>query len=165
MYLLLINLHYSMTNIFTIDGPEVCTQPFTVDESTLKYDKTYLLLINLHYSMRERITVDGPEVCTQPFEQLGGLARHLAHQHLAVLLDVRLGLDELQPPDVLQRPLVVADVLKLHLQVPLVLAVLVGQGQGVAVVARAATHPDGRLHVEVNLAVLRLNREREKCFI
>ena len=77
--LLLISLHYSMTKRITVDGPEVCTQPFTVDESTLQYDKacllsmglksvhSRLLLISLHYSMTKRVTVDGPEVCTQPF--------------------------------------------------------------------------------------------------
>lgn len=65
-------------------------------------------------------------------------------------------LGELELADVLERPLVLLDVLELDPKVPLVFTVLLGQEQSMLEVACLSTDPDGRLHVKVHLSILGL---------
>ena len=67
---------------------------------------------------------------------------------------------KIEPADVIERLLVVLDVLELDLEIPVVLVVLLGQVQGVLVVPRRPTHLDRRLHVKVHLAILRLRGQK-----
>lgn len=65
-------------------------------------------------------------------------------------------LRELELADVLERLLVLLDVLELDPKVPLVFTVLLGQEQSMLEVACLSTDPDGRLYVKVHLSVLGL---------
>lgn len=88
------------------------------------------------------------------------MTKHIAglpQRTWACWLNISLAyLRELELADVLERPLVLLDVLELDPKVPLVFTVLLGQEQSMLEVACLSTDPDGRLYVKVHLPVLGL---------
>ena len=91
----------------------------------------------------------GLVVGAEQLEQLGGLVGVAPEESAAVQPEILFGLLEFQLCDVVERLPVSALVLHLHPEIPAVLAVALGEGQCVTVVAGLAAYTDGDVHIKV----------------